>query len=222
MLGTQGFGPEVILELGGFQLSRTVTTTWFIMAVIMIFVHFATKKKEDVPTGLQNVTEMIVEAIYGLVKQTMGEKRLSFAPYMGTLLIFIGISNIAGLFGLRPPTADVNTTMALSIMTFIAIHGFGTINKKGAYFKGFLEPFPALLPLNIIGELATPISLGFRLFGNVVGGLIIMSLAYSALGYFALIPVPALLHVYFDLFAGLLQSFIFTMLTMVFVSMAID
>lgn len=219
---TQGFGPEVVLEIGDFQLSQTVTVTWFIMAVIMIFTLIATRKKETVPKGLQNFVEVIVEAIYGLVKQTMGEHRLNYAPYMGTLIIFLGVANISGMFGLRPPTADVNTTMALAVMTFIAIHGLGTLNKGGSYFKGFLEPFPLLLPLNIIGELATPISLGFRLFGNIVGGMIIMSLLYGALGWFALVPVPAVLHVYFDLFAGLLQSFIFTMLTMVFVSMAID
>ncbi|MCK8059865.1 MULTISPECIES: F0F1 ATP synthase subunit A [unclassified Fusibacter] len=221
MPGTQGFGPEII-QIGDFQLSQTVTVTWFIMAVIMIFVLVATKKKENVPTGLQNVVEVLVDAINGLVKQTMGEHRMNFAPYMGTLLIFLAVANLSGLFGFRPPTADVNTTMALAIMTFFAIHVLGTVSKGAGYFKGFLEPFPLLLPLNIIGELATPISLGFRLFGNIVGGTIIMSLLYGALGTFALIPIPAVLHVYFDLFAGLLQSFIFTMLTMVFVSMAID
>ncbi len=112
-------------------------------------------------------------------------------------------------------------------------HGFGIKSKgTGTYLKGFLEPFPALLPLNIIGELANPISLGFRLFGNIIGGLIIMNLLYGALaglsGYLGIpLPIfqagiPAVLHIYFDLFAGLLQSFIFTMLTMVFVSMAMD
>ncbi|PKM70034.1 MAG: F0F1 ATP synthase subunit A, partial [Firmicutes bacterium HGW-Firmicutes-18] len=104
----------------------------------------------------------------------------------------------------------------------------------GKYLKGFTEPLLPMLPLNIIGELATPISLGFRLFGNIIGGLIIMNLIYSALAALssmlfgpAMIPVfqaglPAVLHVYFDLFAGVLQSFIFTMLTMVYVSMAMD
>jgi F-type H+-transporting ATPase subunit a len=109
------------------------------------------------------------------------------------------------------------------------------MKSKGVfgYLKGFLEPFPALLPLNLMGELATPVSLAFRLFGNIVGGLIIMNLLYGALGGlttsllginvpFLQVGVPAALHIYFDLFAGLLQSFIFTMLTMVFVSIAMD
>jgi F-type H+-transporting ATPase subunit a len=183
---------------------------------------------------MQVVTEAIVGGINGLTKQTMGEHNVGFAPYVGTLLLFIGISNIAGLFGLRPPTADVNTTMGLALMTFVMIHFFGCKSKGvGTYLKGFLEPFPALLPLNIMGELATPISLSFRLFGNIVGGLIIMNLLYGALGGltssllgigipFLQVGIPAFLHIYFDLFAGLLQSFIFTMLTMVFVSIAMD
>ena len=152
----------------------------------------------------------------------------------GTLLLFLAFANIAGLFGLRPPTADVNTTMGLAIMTFIMIHFFGAKSKgPWKYAKGFTEPFAALLPLNIMGELATPISLGFRLFGNIVGGLIIMNLLYGALAGLTTkfmgisipilqIGIPAVLHIYFDLFAGILQSFIFTMLTMVFISIATE
>ncbi|PID82775.1 MAG: ATP synthase F0 subunit A [Clostridiales bacterium] len=222
MLGTQEFGPKIAIEFGDFAISESVVVMWIIMAVIMIFVTIATRKKDDVPTGLQNFVEMLVDSIYKLVDTTMGEKGRLYAPYMGTLVIFLALANIAGMFGLRPPTADVNTTMALAIMTFLMIHISGLYYRKGAYLKGFLEPMPFLLPLNIIGELATPISLGFRLFGNIVGGLIIMSLLYGALGWFAIIPVPAVLHIYFDLFAGFLQSFIFMMLTMVFVAMAIE
>ncbi len=229
-MGSEGFGPEVVFNLPtegllGYDIAitQTVTVTWFIMAVLMIFSIMVTRNLKKVPGKSQNVVEMIVDAVYNLVKQTMGEKRVGFAPYMGTILIFLAIANISGLFGLRPPTADVNTTMGLAIMTFFMIHFFGIKYKgTGSYLKGFLDPMPFLLPLNIIGELATPISLGFRLFGNIVGGLIIMQLLYGAMGTLAFIPVPALLHVYFDLFAGILQSFIFTMLTMVFVSMAID
>ncbi len=218
-----GYGPEVVDLFGsGLLISRTVITTWFIMAIIIVFSIIATRRLEKVPKGKQNFVELIVDGVNTLTKQTMGEKNKNFAPYIGTLLIFVAIANISGLFGLRPPTADVNTTMALSMMTFFMIQGFGVKSKGLGYFKGFLEPFPALLPLNILGELANPISLGFRLFGNIVGGLIISSLLYSALGWFALIPLPALVHVYLDLFAGLLQSFIFAMLTMVLVSMAMD
>ncbi len=219
---SEGFGPTHMFDLFGLPISETVFVTWVIMAVVMVFVLITSRNFEKIPSGMQNWLELIVSGINDLVEQTMGEANLKFAPYMGTLLIFIGLSNISGLFCLRPPTADVNTTLALALMTFFMIHFFGLKSKGGGYIKGFAEPFALMLPMNIIGELATPISLGFRLFGNVLGGMIIMSLLYQALSFFAVIPFPALLHVYFDLFSGLLQSFIFTMLTMVFVSMAIE
>ncbi len=235
-MGSEGFGPRVVFTIPGTEImvSETVTVTWFIMAVIMIVTILATRKMEKVPKGSQVVTEAIVSGVRGLTSQTMGEKNVAFAPYVGMLLFFIAFANLAGLIGLRPPTADVNTTMALAMMTFFMTHFFGSKSKGiGSYLKGFLDPIPLLLPLNIMGELANPISLSFRLFGNIVGGLIIMNLLYGALGGFTemllsvsvpffQVGIPAVLHVYFDLFAGLLQSFIFAMLTMVFVSMAMD
>lgn len=235
-MGSEGFGPRVVFTIPGTEImvSETVTVTWFIMAVIMVVTLMATRKMEKVPKGGQVVTEAIVSGVRTLTIQTMGEKNVNFTPYVGMLLFFVAFANLAGLIGLRPPTADVNTTMALAMMTFFMTHFFGAkTNGIGSYLKGFLDPIPLLLPLNIMGELANPISLSFRLFGNIVGGLIIMNLLYGALGGFTemllgiTIPffqvgIPAVLHVYFDLFAGLLQSFIFAMLTMVFVSMAMD
>jgi len=228
-----GFGPRIIFEIGGIPITETVTNTWLIMIAVIVFFYFATRNLEKIPGKLQNALEALVDAIYGLTKQSMGDDKVGFAPYMGTLLIYLTIANLLGLVGFRPPTADVNTTLSLAIMTFAMIHGFGMKSKGvGTYLKGFTEPFAALTPLNVIGELATPISLGFRLFGNIVGGLIIMSLLYSALAVLSAkiglgIPIfqtaiPAPFHIYFDLFAGVLQSFIFVMLSMVFVSMAMD
>lgn len=229
-----GFGPRVIFELpGGILVTETVTTTWVIMAGLILFAFLATRRFERVPTGVQAVVEVLVDGIRTLTEQSMGKDKVAFAPYVGTLIMYILCANLAGLFGFRPPTADVNTTLALALMTFFMIHFFGMKRKGvGEYLKGFLEPFPVMLPLNLIGELATPISLSFRLFGNIVGGLIIMDLLYGALAALSVkigigIPVlqtaiPVALHMYFDLFAGVLQSFIFAMLTMVFVSIAMD
>lgn len=230
-MGTGGFGPDKIINLyGDVWISRTVTTTWFIMAVLFVFAYYAGRNMKQKPGKFQMVVETFVTGIYGLVKTVMGEDKMEYAPYIGTLLVFIATSNLVGLIGLRPPTADMNTTLCLSGMTFLLIHGSGVRRKGLRYFKGFIEPYPVLLPLNLIGELATPISLGFRLFGNIAGGLVIVSLLYSALGSISIggipigmgIPIPAFLHIYFDLFTGILQSFIFSMLTMVFVSMAMD
>lgn len=233
-MGSEGFGPRIVFYIGDIPVSETVTVTWFIMGLLLIFSLVATRNLKREPKGLQLFVEELVKVINGLTKQNMGEHNTSFAPYVGTLLIFIGLSNVAGLFGFRPPTADLNTTMCLSITTFVLTQFFGLKSKGlGNYSKGFLQPMPFLLPLNIIGELANPVSLGFRLFGNIVAGVIIMSLLYGALGGFTemllglTVPlfqtgVPAILHIYFDLFAGLLQSFIFTMLTMVFISGAME
>lgn len=240
-----GFGPHIVwnsgqvvpgLEfLGNFQITETVTVTWLIMVALIAFSVSATKNLKIVPGRLQLVLEILVGSINSLTVQTMGEDKKSFAPYMGTLLVFLAVANLLGLLGLRPPTADVNTTMGLAMITFTMIHVNGARKKGiGKYLKGFTEPLAPLLPLNIIGELATPISLGFRLFGNIVGGLIIMNLIYGALAGLShkvlgpsALPIfqtgiPAVLHIYFDMFAGVLQSFIFTMLTMVNVAMAMD
>ncbi|MBF4694545.1 F0F1 ATP synthase subunit A [Fusibacter ferrireducens] len=233
-MGVDGFGPRVAFYIGNIAVTETVTVTWFIMFLLLVFSVAVTRNMKKEASGLQLVVEQIVGMINNLTKQNMGEKNIAFAPYVGTLLLLIGISNIIGLFGFRPPTADLNTTMCLSITTFVLTQFFGMKSKGlGGYGKGFLEPIPFLLPLNIIGELANPISLGFRLFGNITAGVIIMTLLYGALGAFTdtllglTVPllqagVPAVLHIYFDLFAGLLQSFIFTMLTMVFISGAME
>lgn len=219
-------GPEVIfvIPIGeGIIVTQTVTTTWFLMALLVALSIFLTRKMATKPGKKQVIAEVIVDTIYNLTETTMGNKFKNFAPYIGTILLLVGVSNISGLLGLRPPTSDLNTTLGLALMTFVMIHVTGIKHKGvGGYLKGFLEPMPFLLPINLMGEIATPISLSFRLFGNILGGLIIMTLVYQALGWFSMIPVPAILHMYFDLFAGLLQSFIFAMLTMVFISLASD
>lgn len=231
------FGPKVIFEipiLGGIPVTETVINTWLIMLVLTVLAIMGGSAFKKIPRGKQNVVELIVDQINKLTIQTMGEDKKFFSSYIGTVFIFLLCANLLGLLGLRPPTADVNTTFALAILTFILIHGSGMKKKGvGTYLKGFTEPFFLLLPLNIMGELATPISLSFRLFGNIVGGLIIMSLLYGGLiglsgsiglGAFPILQggIPIVFHLYFDVFAGVLQSFIFVMLSMVFISIAMD
>ncbi|WP_099190047.1 F0F1 ATP synthase subunit A [Tepidibacter mesophilus] len=231
-------GPKIIFTIPGLNIpiSETVTTTWAIMIVLTLFAYFGTRKLEKVPRGFQIIIEGIVGGLNGVVKQTMGEDKMRFAPYIGSLFLFFACSNLVtltGLFG-KSPTTDLNTTLAWALITFFMIHYNGVKSKGlGGYLKGFLDPMPAMLPLNIIGELATPISLSFRPFGNILGGSVIMALLYQFFGYLSgligieVFPIlgvgiPAVLHIYFDLFSGVLQSFIFIMLTMVFVSNAID
>ena len=229
-----GFGARLI-DVAGFQISETILVTWIAMAVLIalaIAARIALKKFETIPRGVQNFIELIVDSINNLTADTMGEENAGVAPFIGTMLIFIFFLNIIGLFGLKPPTSDVNTTLGFGVVTFwqfrCGIHGKGVIG----HVKGYFEPMAILFPVNIIGDLATPISLGFRLFGNIIGGVIIGSLLYGALGALSSkiglsIPifqavVPVFAHVYFDLFSGFLQSFIFVMLTMIFMVMAIE
>lgn len=230
-----GFGARLI-DVAGFQISETILVTWIVMAVLIalaIAARIALKKFETIPKGGQNVIELVVESVNNLTTSTMGEHNREFAPFVGTIFIFILFLNIIGLFGLKPPTSDVNTTLGFGVLTFLAIQ-VSSMRKNGVlgHFKSFFEPMAVLFPVNVIGDLATPISLGFRLFGNIIGGVIIGSLLYGALGalsgkigisipiFQAVIPVFA--HAYFDLFSGFLQSFIFVMLTMIFMVMAIE
>lgn len=215
-------GPGVVFELFGLPITESIRNMWIVMA-ILIFVAILLRNslKREVPTGLQNFTELLVEGINSLVTSTMGDDKKHFAPYMGTLLLFIGFANIVGLFGFLPPTADVNVTIALAGLTFILIHYSGLKKKGFGHIKGMAQPMFLFLPLNIVGELSKPVSLAFRLFGNIFAGSVILAMIYGDYGVLSLF-IPIVPHMYFDLFAGLLQSFIFVMLTMVFVTLALE
>lgn len=192
-----------------------------IMLTIIIFALIARKKimhADEVPTGLQNVVEFAVETLQGFVGSTMGSHAGKYINYIGTLFLFVFLSNISGLFGLRPPTADYGTTFSLALITFCMIqYNNFKCNKFGA-ITGLFQPLPFLFPINLIGEFATPISMSLRLFGNVMSGTVMMALFYGLLPIFVKIGIPAALHTYFDLFSGAIQAYVFSMLTMVFVS----
>lgn len=211
-------GPAVVFDILGIPITETVVNTWIVMAVLIGLALLLRREYQLYPDKVQNIIETIVEGFSSLVSSTMGEKRLGFMPYMVTLFMFISFANLLGLFGLRPPTADVNGTLGLGLLTFFAIHFYGLKFKGLGHIKGLAQPFILFLPLNIISELAKPISLSFRLFGNIFGGAVIMALIGGAISLF----VPVLPSLYFELFTGLLQSFIFVMLTMVFITLAIE
>lgn len=235
-MGNEGFGPYILYETSfGLKITETLVVSWIIIAVLILSSYLLTRDLKKVPRGAQNVLEALVCAVYDMVESTMGKNRTSFAPYIGSLMLYLAFANLAGLTGfLRPPTADLNTTFGLALITFFMCHVNGVRAKGlGTYLKGFTEPFFLLTPINLIGEIANPISLSFRLFGNVVGGMIIMSLVYGALAglskslFGMSFPIlefgfPVLLHVYFDVFSGLLQTFIFAMLSMVYISGSIE
>ena len=192
-----------------------------VMALMVIFAIAANrklKKAKTVPDGFQNIIELIVEKLDGMVESTMGKWAPRFVNYISTIFIFILMSNISGLFGLRPPTADYGVTFALALMTFTLIR-FNELKyqKLSGVLKGLCDPWPIWAPINIIGNLAVPISLSLRLFANILSGTAIMALIYTLLGKIALIW-PAALHVYFDIFSGAIQTYVFCMLTMTYIA----
>ena len=178
-------------------------------------------KPEDVPKGVVNVAELITEKLEGFVMSTMGSSGTKFVNYISTIFIFILFCNFSGLFGLRPPTADYGVTFPLAIITFVLIHynEFKHQKVKGV-LKGLAEPWLIWAPINIIGNLAVPISLSLRLFANILSGTAIMALIYALLSKVAFFW-PAALHVYFDLFSGSIQTYVFCMLTMTYIKNAI-
>lgn len=209
-----------------------ITTTHVsLLLVVLILCGFsiaagrAMKKGTEVPGGFQNVVELIVEMLDGMVKSTMGKNAAKFRNYIGTVFIFILISNFSGLLGLRPPTADYGVTFPLGVLTFLIVH-FNEFkyHKPKEIWVDKCSPLPPWLPIwlpiNLIGDFAVPISLSLRLFANVLSGTIMMTLIYGLLGMIAT-AWPAALHVYFDLFSGAIQTYVFCMLTMTYISNAI-
>ncbi len=207
----------------------TIINSWVIVIVLSILAILVGKKikatkPEDKPSGIVNILEILVTTLGGLVDQTMGigKSREKLKPYIITLAIFLACSNLFGLLGFTPPTSDYNVTLGLTLITFALTHYNGLrTNKLGGYVKSYFEPIAVMFPLNVIGTFADPVSLSFRLFGNVLAGGIILSLIYSGLRLITPFIVPfvaAPFHAYFDVWSGLLQTFIFIMISMVFIS----
>jgi F-type H+-transporting ATPase subunit a len=235
---SEGLGARVIFRVVGGPLDGVVITETAIWAVIIaaglvIFGLLAARKLERYPKGIQAVAELIVEYVYKFVHDTMGKRNLSFAPYIGTLFLFLLFGNMLGLLGFRPITADMNTTFAMAALVFMLIQINGIRSGGlGHYLKHFAEPFPFMIPIKILEEFTFPISLSFRLFGNILAGVIIMELAMEGLYSLSIhtlhLPIPLFqtviplpLNAFFDIFEPILQAFVFTMLTMSFIAKAI-
>ena len=206
-----------------------ITTTHVcLLLVMLILIGFSVaagqtmKQGKEIPGGFQNLVELIVEKLDSMVAGSMGKSAAKYRNYIGTVFIFILVSNISGLLGLRPPTADYGVTFPLGLITFVLIHiNQFRYQKPKDIWRDMCSPLPPWLPIwfpiNIISELAVPVSLSLRLFANVLSGTIMMTLIYGILGWIATVW-PAALHVYFDLFSGAIQTYVFCMLTMTYIA----
>jgi len=211
--------PEVVFQIGPVPITETVFNGWIVMLGLIAVGFVATRSLSTRPRGIQTLSEMIVNGVKELINMTMGSDKMGFLGYMGSLILFILAANVIGITGMRPPTSDLNITLGLAALTFLMTHYYGMKSHGvGGYIKALAEPVALLMPINLIGELARPVSLAVRLFGNILGGTIIMVMIYDVVA--VIVPIP--LHFYFDVFVGLLQSFIFVALTMVFVGLAMD
>ncbi len=216
---------EVHIGDFSFWITTTHVCLAIVMVVLIVFAIVANRviKKADyrkAPTGFLNVLEMLVETLDKLILDNMGRKLAPvFRNYVSALFLLILTCNLSGLFGLRPPTADYGVTLPLALITFFMIQYQGFKWQKMGKIKGLFEPFFLFLPVNIISEFATPISMSLRLFANILSGTMMMALIYGLMQKIAIIW-PAALHAYLDVFSGCLQAYVFAMLTMVFISNA--
>ena len=219
-----GIRTLAVVELFGIEIwiTETIVGTWIIMGVLiigaLILRRLFFKDPKEIPESrLQNIVELVVEGMENFATGPLGEKYVWLDNWFFAIFAFLVFSNTSGLFGFRPPTADIATTFAMSISTFILVQSMALRFATKAHLKSLAQPFPIFLPMNIIGEMAIIISLSFRMFGNVLAGTIILGLIYGLMPWFGTLIFPAALHAYFDLFAGVIQAYIFCILSMSFI-----
>jgi F-type H+-transporting ATPase subunit a len=222
-------GPRIIFTIGNVHITETVIFSLIISLLIILFAYLATRKMELIPKGFQAYGELIVGTVYHMVEDTMGKENLRFAPYIGTLFLFLAFGSTLGILELRPVTADLNCTVPLAAVSFFMIH-YSSIKAQTlkGYIKHLGSPYAFMLPLNVMSEMMFPVTLACRIFGNILAGVIVMSLLFTALESFSeslgthipflLLALPLPLNFFFDMFEAGLQAFIFVMLTMVFTS----
>ena len=232
--------PTGIPVLGDFTINETLVVSWIVMIIITgLCIFFTRNMKVEKISKRQAIAEMLVETANNFVRNNTGSRKFdSLIPFVAALFTTSVISNLISLVGLRSPTADLSTEAAWAIVVFIMITA-AKIKTGGllGYMKGFTEPIAVMTPFNILSELATPVSMACRHFGNILSGIVINGLIYASLAVassailinisatLAQIPIldvgiPAILSIYFDWFTGVMQAFIFSMLTIMYIANA--
>jgi F-type H+-transporting ATPase subunit a len=222
--------PNVIfnIHVGNFKIgiTDTIISMWIVMAIIIIIAWIITLNLKQLPSKKQNIVEIFVDFVKGILNDSMYKHAEHFVPFIGTMLLFIVFANIIDIINiiipiniLVPPTKDINIVLALSLISVIAIIYSGIRFKKvKGWLKSFIEPLPIILPFRIMEYFIKPISLTLRLFGNILAGFLIMTAIYS------MVPgvLPSVASIYFDLFDGLLQAYIFVFLVSLYIGEAVE
>lgn len=216
-----------VLNIGGVEIwiTETIVNTWIIMlllVILAIFTRIKLNRFKKIPKGFQNIIEAAIEMFDNFAGGTLGVNLSYISPWFFMIFVFLLASALSSVFGMRAPTADWATTFAFAIATFVIMLVMGFKHKKGEYVKSFFEPHFIFFPLNIIGELAKPVSLSFRLFGNMLSGTIILTLYYALTPMFVQFGIPSLLHAFFDVVFGALQTYIFVIISLMYVKGAAE
>ena len=241
-------GPKILFKIpifGGIPITETIVNTWIVMALIVAVCIFLTRGLEvHARTRRQVVAEYLVNMVDKMVRGNMGERFVGYAPFIGALFSLAMLSSLSSMVGLVAPTGDLSTCIGWAVLVFVMITYYKIRTQHlGGYLKGFTQPVFIMTPLNMISEVATPISMAFRLFGNIASSSVVTLLIYGGLaalssGVLGLLPgvlgdvlsqipifqvgIPAILSIYFDVFTSVLQAFIFCMLTMMYIKLACE
>ncbi len=223
------------MPIQDLPITEAQVNSFLIIVTIAGICLYLTNGIQDKTTKRHWIAEWIVEKVEGMVQSNMGERFMAFAPFICAILVLSALSSLSSLLGLFPPTSDLNIIAGWAILVFTFITYYKLKGGVGNYLKGYTEPIALFAPMNVISELATPVSMAFRHYGNVLSGVVISALVGTglsgltalALGWlpkalgeipFLQIGIPAVLSLYFDVFSGCLQAFIFAMLTMLYIS----
>ena len=214
-------GVREVVQFAGFSFNEeTLIMTWITMAIVLLIAFLATRSLKMVATGTENMVEMIIVWLQEQVHENLGKKGEFLAPLIVTLFLFLLVSNWIGLVPtMASPTNDLNTTLGLALFVVIMVHVLGLYMKGMHYIGHFFKPVAPFVIINMIEEVAKPITLSFRLFGNILAGEILIIILLRLMPIW--MPFPSVGWLAFSIFVGGVQAFIFTMLSMAYLANAV-
>jgi F-type H+-transporting ATPase subunit a len=217
-MGTRGFFPDIVCQIGPVAIAGTVLYSLIASALLIVFAVLVRMGLKRGGSGWPIAAEFIVEHLDGIMHDMSGADPRPYTPLIVTLALYIGTANLLGLLpGMRAPTADFSTTAALAVVVFLAVPFYG-IRARGlrGYLRHYLDPSPFLLPLEIVTEFSRTLALAVRLFGNIVSEELVIAVLLTIAGLF--VPVPVMM---LAVLTGVVQAYIFAVLTVVYVSAAV-